>query len=222
MVYAHTVNRITLRGTMFGGAEEWSTGFFIGQEGADAQELTQAGLDQIRVAWEAFFTNATSWISNRYQFLEAKSALIADTGFTILDSVKYSQASANVYGAAGTGHLPPQCSVVLTLLSDRPRGKASKGRMYLPGYAGGIGTNGKIDGATTGAIATNAKTFFDSFAADADVPDQLILAAKGTGPVPGLTAQNDFVETIRVGDVVDTQRRRRNGLVESYQSRTLA
>lgn len=221
MVYAHTVNRITLRGTMFGGAEEWSTGFFLGQEGADAAVLSQAGLDQIKDAWAAFFTNATSWISNKYQFLEAKSALIDATGHTILSSVKYSSAPANCFGAAGTNWLPPQCSVVVTLLSDRPRGKASKGRMYLPGYSGGIGADGKIGGANAGAIATNMKTFFDSFAADADVPDQLILAAKGTGLTPALNAQNDFVETIRVGDVVDTQRRRRNGLVEAYQSRTL-
>lgn len=221
MVYAHTVNRITLSGTMFGGAEEWSTGFFLGQEGSNATQMTQAGLDQIRDAWAAFMTNALSWVSNQYSFVQAKSALIDDTGHTILDSVMYSYPGSSVTGAGTSQWLPPQCSLVVTLLSDRPRGKASKGRMYLPGYCGGIGSNGKADGAVTNAIANNLKTFFDSFADDADVPDQLILAAKGTGPVPGLTAQNDYVETIRVGDVIDTQRRRRNGLVEQYQVRTL-
>ena len=221
MVYAHKVTRITLSGTMFEGAEEWSTGFFLGQEGADATPMTQAGLDQIRVAWAAFMTNATSAVSNAYQFVQAKSALIDDTGHTVLDEVLYSYPAAATYGASTATKLPPQCSLVVTLLSDRPRGKASKGRMYLPGYAGGVGTNGKIDGAQASAIATNLKTFYDSFASDADVPDQLILAAKGTGPLPALTAQNDFVETIRVGDVVDTQRRRRNGLTEVYQTRTL-
>jgi len=221
MVYAHSVTRITLSGTMFGGAEEWSTGFFLGQEGADATPMTQAGLDQIKDAWATFFTAAFSYVSNQYQFIQAKSALIDATGHTVLDEVKYSYPTTNTYGAATGNTHPPQCSLVVTLQSDRPRGKASKGRMYLPGYSGSIGTNGKVDGAVASGIANNLKTFFDSFASDADVPDQLILAAKGTGPVPALTAQNDYVETIKVGDVVDTQRRRRNGLVESYQTRTL-
>jgi len=222
MVYAHTVNRITLSGTMWGGAEEWSTGFFLGQEGADASELSQAGLDQIRDAWAVYFQHGLSWTSNQYRFLQAKSALIDATGHTILDSVKYSYVGGNVVGGATSGHFPSQCSLVVTLMSDRPRGKASKGRMYLPGIAGGVNGGGKLDSDRVGSIATNLKTFFDSFASDADVPDQLILAAKGTGPVPALTAQNDFVETIKVGDVVDTQRRRRNGLVESYTTKVLA
>lgn len=221
MVYAHNVVRVTLSGTMFGGAEEWSTGFFLGQEGSDATAPTQAGIDQIRDAWATFFASSTSYISSLYTFTQAKAAVIDDTGHTILDSVKYSYPGTAVVGGRAAGHLPAQCALVVTLMSDRPRGKASKGRMYLPGIAASIGNNGKIDATSAGAIATNLKTFFDSFASDADVPDQLILAAKGTGAFPALTAQNDYVEKIKVGDVIDTQRRRRNGLVETYVERTL-
>jgi hypothetical protein len=111
---------------------------------------------------------------------------------------------------------------VVTLMSDRPRGRASKGRMYLPGYCGGINGAGKVDGSTVNSIANNLKTFFDSFANDADVPDQLILASGSNGAFSQLLAQNDYVERIKVGDVVDTQRRRRNGLRETYQERVLA
>jgi len=222
MVYAHTVNRITLSGTMFSGAEEWSTGFFLGQEGSDAQEITQAGLDQIRDAWAAFFNHSFSYISSSYRFTQAKSALIDTTGHTITSSVKYSYPTGNVIGSALSGTLPPQCALVVTLLSDRPRGIASKGRMYLPGFAGGITGSGKVDSGVIGGIATNLKTFFDSFANDADVPDQLILAGKAKSALLAGTAQNDYVETIRVGDVVDTQRRRRNGLAEAYTVKVLA
>jgi hypothetical protein len=221
MVYAHTVNRITLSGTMFGGAEEWSTGFFLGQEGSDAQQLTQAGLDQIRDAWATFFSGGLSWISNQYRFTQVKSALIDASGHTILPSVMYSYPGGNVVGGGTSQWLPPQCSLVVTLMSDRPRGIASKGRMYLPGYAGGITSNGKADSAVINAIANNLKTFFDSFASDADVPDQLILAGKAKSALLAGTAQNDYVEKIKVGDVIDTQRRRRNGLRETYQERVL-
>jgi len=50
----------------------------------------------------------------------------------------------------------------------------------------------------------------------------LILAARGSGLLPALNARNDYVETIRIGDVMDTQRRRRNGLTETYTSKVLA
>ena len=221
MVFAHKVLRITLSGTMWSGAEEWSTGFFLGEESADAVGMEQAGLDQIRDAWATFFSATGSQINSSYRFTQAKCAPIDGNGFTVQNEVLYSVPSGTVAGGVATNTLPGQCALVATLLSDRPRGKASKGRMYLPGYSGGMLSTGKINTTMTGTIADGLKTFFDSFAADADVPDELILAAKGTGVAPQLTAQNDYVQTIRVGDVVDTQRRRRNGLTESYTTRTL-
>lgn len=222
MVYAHTVNRITLSGTMWGGAEEWSTGFFLGQEGSDAAELPQAGLDLIRDSWATFFSHGLSWISNQYTFTQAKSALIDATGHTILESVKYSYPTGSVVGGTTSGHFPSQCSLVVTLQSDRPRGIASKGRMYLPGIAGGVNGGGKLDSDRVNSIANNLKTFFDSMVGSFDIADQLILAGKARSALLAGTAQNDYVETMKVGDVVDTQRRRRNGLSESYQLRTLA
>jgi hypothetical protein len=223
MVYAHAVQRVTISGTMFGGAEEWSTGFFMGKEGADCDDWTQQAAEDILTAWRVFFEHSNSRISNVYLTTQVKTAKIADTGFTVLDQVHYAYPSTTLDGAAVTAVYPPQCSLVVTLLSDRPRGKASKGRMYLPGFVANInGGTGKISSTDAGQLADNMKTFFDALTSDADFgTDQLILAAKGTGPVPALTAQNDWVQTIRVGDVIDTQRRRRNGLPETYVSRTL-
>lgn len=220
MVYAHVVNRITLSGTMFG-SEIWTTGFFLGQEGANASPLSQAGLDQIKDAWAVYHASAGSQINSNWKFTQAKSALIDESGHTIDDSVKYSYPAATVSGGTAVNTHPAQCSLVVTLMSDRPRGLASKGRMYLPGYSGGISATGKASSADILAAANGLKTFFDSFAADPDVPDQLILAAKGVGPLPALTAQNDYVESFRIGDVIDTQRRRRNKLVETYTSKVL-
>lgn len=223
MVYAHRVQRVTISGTMFGGNEEWSTGFFLGQEGSDAADASDLTATAILNAWRTFFEAAGSNISAAYLTTQVKVAAIDATGHTELDQVYYAYPATELNGSVGAITLPPQCALVVTLLSDRPRGKASKGRMYLPGIAAmpNSGT-GKLSAADTGTIADGMQTFFDTLAGSFDVPDQLILAAKGTGPVPGLTAQNDFVETIRVGDVIDTQRRRRNGLVETYVSRVLA
>ena len=221
--YAHNVVRVTLSGTMFGGAEEWSTGFFLGEEGADAPDPTQQTADDILAAWTTFFSHANSKISNAYQTTQVKVAKWDDNGQTIADQVYYAYPGTTLSGATSVTYLPPQCSLVVTLLSDRPRGKASKGRMYLPGIAVLVeNTTGKIPSVTVGTIADNLKTFFDALANDADIPGELILAAKSSGPLNVIPAQNDYVETIRVGNVIDTQRRRRNGLVETYTSRVLA
>lgn len=222
MVYAHRVQRVTISGTMFSGAEEWSTGFFLGAEGADAPDASEQAATDILNAWRTFFENATSYISSFYLTTQVKIAAWDTNGHTEPDQVFYAYPQTELNGAVTGIVLPAQCSLVATMLSDRPRGKASKGRMYLPSIAAmPAGTTGKISAANAGSIADNLKTFFDALTGDADIPGELILAAKGTGALPALTAQNDYVETIRVGDVIDTQRRRRNGLAETYVSRVL-
>lgn len=222
MVYAHFVNRVTLSGTMWGGAEQWSTGFFMGEENADADPPNQLMADIIRNKWSDYFQAPGADISNQYVFTQCKVARIQPDGHTEDGSVVYSAPTLTVDGDEATIKLPGQCALVLTLYTDRPRGKASKGRMYLPGIAQMPGNDGKI---TTTQAATNValvKTMFDAINADPDVPNRVILAAKGTGPVPALTAQNEPVIGVRLGTVIDTQRRRRNALTEAYSSATLA
>jgi hypothetical protein len=221
MVYAHKVKRVTLSGTMFSGTEVWSTGFFLGQENTDATAPTQLEADAIRNAWTTFFSSSGASISNNYVFTQCKVASIDANGNTILDEVFYSYPATTVTGQASTGTLPAQCSLVCTLFTDRPRGKASKGRMYLPGIASTITNGGKLNITAAGTIPTALQTFFNTVLGSFDVPDPVILAAKGTGLLPGLTAQNEPVIGLKTGDVIDTQRRRRNNLVEVYTSKTL-
>ena len=221
VVYAHKVNRVTFSGTMFGAAEEWSTGFWLGEEGLDATVPSQAGADALLGLWTTFFENALSRISSNYVTTQVKVAHINTNGTTDQANVVYAYPGSTLDGGVSTETLPPQCSVVVTLMSDRPRGLASKGRMYLPGIASLPGANGKLSSTVTGNIATQIETFFNGVRAHADIPDDPILAAKGTGLFPELTAQNDYIETLKVGDVIDTQRRRRNGLSEVYVTKTL-
>lgn len=221
VVYAHKVNRVTLSGTMFGGAEEWSTGFWMGEESQDAQTPTQSYVDDILALWTTFFEAAGSHINTQYVTTQAKVAHINTNGTTDSANVVYAFPSATVDGGVGTGTMAPQCSLVVTLLSDRPRGLASKGRMYLPGITAIVTSNGKISTTNRDTIATNMQTFFNGIRASANIPDDPILAAKGTGLFPELTAQNDYIESLKVGDVIDTQRRRRNGLAESYITKIL-
>jgi len=221
VVYAHKVNRVTLSGTMFSAAEEWSTGFWMGEEGADASVPTQAMANAILPLWRTFFEAAQTKVHNQYLTTQVKVAHINTNGTTDSANVVYAYPATELNGNDASSPYPPQCSMVVTLLSDRPRGLASKGRMYLPGYVGAITGNGKVSSLQTGELATQFETFFNGIRAHADIPNTPILAAKGTGLFPELTAQNDYIEKIKIGDVIDTQRRRRNGLAETYVLKTL-
>ena len=221
VVYAHKVNRVTFSGTSWGGAEEWSTGLWLGEENADAAAPTAAAATACLNAFAAAMQHGQAKISNSYSLTMCKIAAINTNGTTDTANVQYAYPAGSVTGNITDVKLPSQCSIVLTMLSDRPRGLASKGRMYLPGIAQMPTGDGKLDWQIVGAMATVWETFFNAIRASADVPNTPILAAKGTGAFPELTAQNDYIQTIRIGNVVDTQRRRRNGLSETYTSKTL-
>jgi len=217
----HRIVKVTLSGTMFGGAEIWSTGFYLGSETADASPITAQGMADVSFAWETFFKAASSEISSKYTYNQLKMHVVNNDGKTLADSAQYhSPATAAVGGYVGAA-LPPQIAVVATLANSMPRGLATKGRMFLPGVASTIDTTGHIPTASTTAIATNLKTFFDAIHNDADTPGNLMLASVGRGPLHTDGAIRK-VDTVRVGNVFDTQRRRRNALTETYVTKVLA
>lgn len=220
MVYAHSVVRVTISGGSFSGAEEWSTGFFLGSANADASNPTQALADQIKARWQTFFTSAAVKVSNAFSTNEIKLSQIGADGKTILDNTVYSTYSSAIFGPLGT-QLPAQVSLVATLQSPLARGLAAKGRMYLPGIASPVMTTGKIVSTDAAAVANALKTFFDGVNSDAGVAGKVILASAGRGTA-GTGAVNQLVTRVRVGDVYDTQRRRRNQLPEVYSNATLA
>lgn len=230
MSYAHAVNRVTISGTCFGGAEEWSTGFWMGSEGADAGDPNGAA-EAIAGHWRVFFELAANSISSGYLTTQVKVAQhIAETEATDLSMVDFYDVSPVMDGGGTTVSMPAQTSLVLTLTSEIQRGTGSKGRMYLPGVNSSVtGTTGKLLSSFVLNFSATLKTFADSVNADANVPDSIILASRGTkttllpgGDIIYINPHNKLVTGLRVGDVYDTQRRRRNGLTEAYSTQVLA
>lgn len=229
--YAHKIARVTISGTMFSAAEQWSTGFFMGSPTTDVTGVNAPAAQSIATAWTTFFNAAGSKISNSYNTTQVKVAMLNEDGTTNLDEIDYYTYPAPIIGGNTAAPLPPQITLAATLTSDNQRGLAAKGRMYLPGVNAALfAAEGKIGIADTGTISTNLKTFFDAVNLGAGVPGKVILASKGrksqdTGTdgqpiyIGGVSA---WVTGLRVGNVYDTQRRRRNGLVETYSTKVLA
>jgi len=108
-------------------------------------------------------------------------------------------------GVAAGEMLPYQCATVISLLTDSAT-RHGRGRFYLPPLATGTVDGGLISAAAITSLDTAWTAFFDSLNTDGLNP----VVRNRTGHI------STPVTSARVGNVFDTQRRRRNKLVEVY------
>lgn len=117
----------------------------------------------------------------------------------------------------GTYSKTNQAAMVLSLRTSTP-GARGRGRMYWPAVGAGVsGTTGRLSNPTTTDIANGAKALLVLIST-------IIDANAGIFPwsdvILGVRSVTDHatrtVTRIQVGDIVDTQRRRRDTLPENY------
>jgi hypothetical protein len=221
MAYAFKVHRVTISGTCFGGQEIWSTGFFLGSPTADAGTASQAQVDAIATRWGTFFTLAANKFSNAYLTQQVKVALLNTDGTTDPANVVYHTYPTALAGGSAASALPPQISLAASMTSALPRGMASKGRMYLPGYNAVVDATAHISSTDMGTIATAFQTFINGVNTDGTSSAKVILASFGRLLPTVIAGSSQLVTGVRIGNVFDTQRRRRDGLIEAYTARTI-
>lgn len=227
--YAFPIHRVTISGTSYNAAEIWSTSFYVGHHNQAMGTALQGVADAIRTAWTTFFTSTDVAFSNKWQTNQIKIARILADGKTDTNNVIYAPYGTAISGNSSFNRYPPQIALAATLEVAGKRGLASKGRMYLPGIAQAIEDDGRLSAANSLKVVNGFKAFMDQVNVAVSGDGAVILASQGKRvknaqgeyePVPG-TAVNDYVTRVRVGSVYDTQRRRRNDLVETYQTATL-
>jgi hypothetical protein len=215
---AHKVVKVTLSGTMLGGQEMWQTGFYVGSATQDAAVPNQAYADAVRDAWVTFWQAASTPISSTYIFTGVKLARLLKNGDYDAGDVIQSFPTPAKPGASAAGQLPPQCSLVATLVAGSGKGLAGKGRMYLPGVNASMDATGHITTLNAQNTATNLAAFFNTINGSFDAPGEVINVSRGHKNLLGVGARNVPINGIRVGNVYDTQRRRRNALAETYST----
>lgn len=216
MAFADQVVHVTLSGQMLNGAEEWQTGFWMGYSEGPADVPTQGFVDAVRDAWIPFFNGTENAISTAYSFTQVKAARVNIGGLYDGSGVVVSNPGTAVVGTRGGSPLPPQCALVATLIGGSGKGLAGKGRMYLPGVVDAVDATGHINSIVAQNIADNLAAFFDSVNSTIGAPGVAINASKGHSKLAGIGARNVPINGVRVGNVYDTQRRRRNALAETY------
>lgn len=222
--YAAIHHHVTLFGDMFGGNEIWTTGFALGQSngGDEGEAPTEAEAQAIAEAFRKIWVLPANMFSQQYRFTGVKVSHVSTDGSTDTSLTRFYTLPVQAAGAAGTTTPLAQAALVVTLQTLKQRGRGSKGRMYIPGLAEPVQSDGKLATATVTRTANQFKTFLDEVNASPAVPGfVMLMSAERTG-VPFGAAEMNRVASVRVGNVVDTQRRRRNKLVEQYQLATLA
>lgn len=126
--------------------------------------------------------------------------------------------SARPNGNGSSNTLPLQCSVVASHVTAQT-GKKGKGRQYLPAVdQNNLTAGGRLNSAGVSSIVAAQVAALE--AASIAIAGETfmipsVISNTGSGGAIDLT-KYATIQRVRVGDVIDTQRRRRNKLVEAY------
>lgn len=177
------------------------------QADADADALSAADVYATSLAGDTAFTGlfGTGVVMGPAKVAKTNMA----TGVVISTQV----ATVQVAGTATVGNLPPQCSIVVSLRTAFAS-RSDRGRYYLPAISSDQLT-------PAGRLSSTPQNAILSAVVAAHSAEILV----GAGcPLVVYSRKNRAVEpvvSIDVGDVIDTQRRRRDKLVESRVSALL-
>lgn len=212
-------------GGVLPGAEIWSCGLRLGAldnsiggafdyEGAQVDTL----LDYYVTKITAFHQRAVSMISNRAKLDFVKLNKIGVDGHYADQGNSHVRFLNPKIDGGGVGNAPPnQVALALTLTTDVQRGPANKGRIYIPLPMAVPAPDGLISDADATAIMHSFRTLLEDISdtpgIDSDAtPDVLVMSRKAGSPAAR------YVTGVKVGRVLDTQRRRRNAIRENYVS----
>lgn len=233
MTFPQAHQYVTIIGDAYGATERWQFGLRLTSGGVSNQATADA-LKPIVLKWwlgtaAPYTVSAQFRPSTTHRLTEIKCANIDVDG-------KYpptlpSASAFFVPGQASSFTQPAgqiaQATIAATLFTALPRGLASKGRIYLPPSGWMLpGTDGLLPVPNAQAVADSVRILISEINADSvignvaifsrgrGVPSPPVLGKKPKYTYPNAGAMN-VVTGVRVGKVVDTQRRRRRSLVES-------
>ena len=203
---------IAIGGTMKNSPEIWGTqvrayGY------ANSQAENQAFCDGALLSdVTTLLENSEMAFTNEVELGYVKAnAIQADGTYRDAITAVHFVTDGSIHGTAAPTW-PYQVSVVVSLRAAG-RGPGTHGRMYLPSQSVSGVTGGQMSEIATANIATVMADFLVALNTDSDgayIP--ALFSAKG---------QIGSISSVEVGSVPDTQRRRRNALVETYAKATI-
>lgn len=207
-------NRLVIDGTLGNGVEAFSVGLNFAGPGETALESPtslSAWADAVLGLWAP----GTGWAGATKGMLAAggKVERVRTYHYATVGGAATSAGTSSVAGQVGSGTvtMPPQCALAVSLLTGIP-GRRTRGRFYWPCLT--LALQASLRLTTTTSLATRATDFATMLR---DIANASTLTPE-LNPVV-VSAAGNFITpviSVRVGDVIDTQRRRRDALVENY------
>lgn len=185
------------------GAEAWAYSCAVTGSGtlSDATTAAQDAATAMFAAtdFDDTFHTGTTWV-------DILVNQIPDGGVgPVIDSsvVPFSDA-----GVDSTGTTPNQCAIVVSKQTGFA-GSRNRGRMFLPPPGiGSLTSAGRLDAAALAGLVAGITAWKNSLIGDGFTP---CLVSRSQNA-------NVVITTLRIGNVIDTVRSRRNNLVEAYSN----
>lgn len=215
-MYRNNHIKITLLGVLTDTEEIFSTGFRVGAETTNVDQtqwdsINEVVMDNIGSAAIALWTNQDTRIPNQWALTSIKFAWVDREDNYLADAKEFELPTT---GGGGIFGFSPQLALVASLVSSKRKDPGRYNRMYfpttIPSLYGGAYLN------------SDQQTDFAQAVSDFITDVNNILAA-GVSPLIQARVFSAKWEgntlpivQVRAGRVIDTQRRRRNKLVEDY------
>lgn len=204
-------NRVVIGGTLASGAESFSTscGFAgDGEQPVSSPDLLAQWAADIATGLPAELASSEmlAGVSSTGAIREVRCYFYAS------ETAPASAVGVSPLNLAGTGSPSRPTSVAAVLsLSTGLAGRRYRGRMYWPALGNVINTTGRFSSTVTAALAQGGSDLltFIATAAPSAAPLIPVVVSRTGGFVTPVTE-------VRVGDVPDTQRSRRDNLDEVY------
>jgi hypothetical protein len=161
---------------------------------------------------------ASAWAGlvpcNRFRLTTVKLSWLGTDGLIAPDSepVYGALSGGAIVGGESTGastHWPGQCSPVVSLETSATRGRAHAGRCYLPPVCSAINSDGTMSATVRDRCVSFMAAIINSVNATTNVGSVSVMSPLDTGHTRTVTG-------VKGGLIVDTQRRRRRSLAETY------
>lgn len=183
----------------------------------DWPALLQAIATGARDSWNSAWGGVVSWFSNAVTAKMVTAYQMDNTLHTVSTAVALFS-GGDAWAGTGSNGLPPQDALVVSTYRDDPTtyhtNRASRrGRFYLPTMdAGMLSSQGVVSGTHQAGILGQAAAFISDLYA--------LSLPSGATLWPSVLSrklvEEGGITYVGVGVIMDTQRRRRNKLVENY------
>lgn len=221
-VQATNAIRVTFNGSLCEGQEIWSFGVHLAAPDGSDVASDFAALD-MPALYAAFTTSmigtADQGLVTGATFDSVRASLVDSFGTQIGES-KFFGPFTGVPGV-DTGDYIPQHSIVVTLNTDDRSGRAARGRFYLPTGYGLPGDDGYLSSADVDSLSDSVVAFLTAVNGVAPGDLQLSTFSPTVSGSSSIIPLVNEITSVSIGNVVDTQRRRRNGLQERYSNAAL-